>query len=93
MTEKVRLEAIIHGRVQGVGFRYFTRREAQAMDLKGYVKNEWDGTVKAVAEGNRATLRKFLNKLRRGPGTAFVRRVEENWGEATGEFRSFGVRY
>lgn len=93
MTENVRLKATVHGRVQGVGFRYFTLREAEALDLVGYVKNAWDGTVETVAEGDRAALLQFLDKLRRGPRMAFVQTVVEHWSKATGEFRDFDVRY
>jgi len=93
-TEELeRLRAIVYGRVQGVGFRYFTQREASALGLTGYVRNRWDGTVEVVAEGPRQALERLVARLRIGPRSAYVRDVSLEWGEATGEFRYFNVRF
>lgn len=88
-----RLHATVHGHVQGVGFRQSTVSKAQSLGVKGWVRNVWDGTVEAVAEGSRADLNKFLDWLRRGPRAARVERVESDWEKATGEFDSFRVVY
>jgi acylphosphatase len=88
----VRLEATVIGRVQGVGFRYFARREAQALGLDGWVANESNGSVRCVAEGPRDQLEAFLAQLRDGPPGAFVERVVDAWLPATGTLGSFGVR-
>jgi len=93
MPEQARLEAIVHGLVQGVNFRYYTRREASRLNLTGWVKNRWDGTVEVVAEGDRNRLEKFLVWLQRGPDAAVVEKVDVHWTEATGEFNLFEVRY
>ena len=90
---EARLHAIVHGRVQGVNFRYYTQRRARELGLGGYVRNLWDGTVEAVAEGPRAALEELLAFLRVGPRAAFVTQVEATWPAPTGEFRSFEVRY
>jgi acylphosphatase len=90
--EAARLHAVIEGRVQGVNFRYFVQQNAIAMDLKGWVRNRYDGTVEVVAEGPRRDLEKLLTHLRRGPRSAHVTGVSPQWQEATGEFDRFKVR-
>ena len=88
-----RLHAIVHGRVQGVNFRYYTMMTAQQLGLNGWVANRWDGTVETVAEGPRDALTEFLAFLHKGSPSAFVQRVDERWEAATGEFTRFRVRY
>jgi len=87
------LEAVIHGRVQGVGFRYFAQGEAMALGLTGWVANEQDGSVRCVAAGPRVTLEVFAERLRQGPPGASVARVELAWRPAAGQpWDSFRVR-
>lgn len=93
MTETVRLSAVVHGRVQGVNFRYYTRQRATGLGLTGYVRNQWDGTVEVVAEGLRPRLNLLLDWLHRGPSSAYVTQVDAEWLPATGEFAAFGIRY
>jgi acylphosphatase len=93
MGEKVRLRAIVHGRVQGVNFRYYTRQQARQLGVSGYVRNQWDGTVQVVAEGTRQALTRLLNWLHKGPSMATVTEVETQWLPHTGEFQHFEVRY
>jgi acylphosphatase len=90
--ENYRLQAIIEGRVQGVGFRAFVEQTAQAMGLQGWVRNRWDGSVEALAEGPRPTLEQFAQALRNGPRMANVETFIPTWSAATGEFTSFRVR-
>jgi acylphosphatase len=66
------IRVILTGRVQGVGFRYFVYREAQRFRVAGWVRNLYDGGVEVHAEGDPETLRRFLEKIRRGPPMAFV---------------------
>lgn len=87
-----RLDAVIHGRVHGVGFRYFVITRAAALDLAGWVANEPGGTVHCVAEGPRSDLEQLLELLREGPAAASVQRVDASWSEATGEYGSFSIR-
>jgi acylphosphatase len=68
----------VHGRVQGVGFRWFVVRLARACGVTGGVRNEADGSVTAVAEGDAESLAKFLAGLEQGPPAARVERVEES---------------
>ena len=87
-----RLEAVVRGRVQGVGFRYFALREGERLGLTGWVANEYDGSVRCVAEGSPEALDAFLEALREGPPAAIVERVVDRRGPGTGEFSGFGVR-
>jgi len=91
-SETVRLDARITGKVHGVGFRYFARREAHALGLTGWVANLDDGSVRCVAEGPRQALESFAERLRDGPPAAIVDGVSLAWMPATGSFGSFGVR-
>ena len=88
-----RLEALVHGRVQGVNFRFYTQRRAMELGLSGYVRNRWDGTVQVVAEGQRAELEELLAFLRIGPRAALVTEVNTRWPAPTSDFDRFEVRY
>ena len=90
-TEQVRLHASIKGRVQGVGFRAFVIENANALGVTGWARNRWDGSVEVLAESDRETLEKLLLALRRGPRMSNVTKIDQDWGEASGEFRSFIV--
>ena len=86
-----RLTALVNGRVQGVGFRYWVRQEAESLGLVGSVTNLPDGRVEVVAEGARAECESLLAILR-SPGTpGQVSDVEQTWSEATGEPSRFRV--
>jgi acylphosphatase len=74
-----RLHAIVRGRVQGVGFRATTEREARQLGLSGWVRNLGDGSVEVEAQGDQATLEQFLAFLRIGPRGAHVASVNEEW--------------
>ena len=90
MTE--RLDAVVRGYVQGVGFRWFVVRRATQLGLGGWVSNEPDGTVRVVAEGNPAALDELLAALRSGPAGASVEQVDAQRLPATGGLRSFTIR-
>ena len=66
---------VISGRVQGVGFRYFTQDAARREGLHGFVRNNDDGTVEAVAEGDSEALERFERAIRRGPSRSRVEHV------------------
>ena len=88
-----RLVAEVHGHVQGVGFRYFTRGVARRLNLKGFVRNDPDGVVKVVAEGPREALDALLDALRDGPDLAEVDEVSEQWEAPRGRFDAFSIEY
>jgi acylphosphatase len=87
-----RLEATVRGTVQGVGFRWFVVREASGLGLTGWARNEADGSVRVVAEGEAGALSALESCLRAGPPGAKVRDLEAARGPATGDFKSFRIR-
>ncbi|MCD6290418.1 MAG: acylphosphatase [Anaerolineae bacterium] len=91
--EMARLWVEVHGRVQGVGFRYFVQNQARRLGVTGWVRNRPDGSVELEAEGRRADLERFLEVVRRGPSSARVQRVDAVWGPYTGQYDRFEVRF
>ncbi len=77
--EKKAFQAIVSGSVQGVGFRYFTLREALRLKLSGWVRNLPDGTVEVYAEGALPNLNQLLTALKKGPSMALVEQVRVDW--------------
>ena len=73
---------VVHGRVQGVGFRYFVQLKAQQLGLDGYVRNRADGSVEVYASGKAKQLSELQRRLWVGPGMSRVERVEEHEIEA-----------
>jgi acylphosphatase len=89
---KAQLRIVVHGRVQGVGFRFATIHKARGLGLTGCVHNLADGTVEIVAEGERRTLEMLVAWARQGPRAARVSQVEEEWSDYAGKWTDFGVR-
>ena len=87
-----RVHAFISGRVQGVGFRDFTQREAQRRGLTGWVTNLADGRVEAIIEGTTDKVAELLELVKHGPPNARVDKVETDDETPTGEFKVFSVR-
>jgi len=83
---------IVSGRVQGVGFRYTVRNEAQDLGLKGWVRNRPSGDVEIVAEGREEVLKMLVAWAHLGPPAANVSMVHEEWSEFTGQFADFRIR-
>ncbi len=73
----MRLHAVVRGRVQGVGFRWFVRETATALGLAGRVRNRSDGTVEVEAEGDDAAIADLRRELAKGPRGAAVEAVDE----------------
>jgi acylphosphatase len=88
-----RLHAVIRGDVQGVGFRYFVQRKGHQLGLRGWVRNNDDGTVELVAEGSREALDQLRRALDEGPRLARVDRVETRWSDATGDLNAFELAW
>lgn len=89
--DEVRLTAFIEGRVQGVGFRYWTRVQARALGLSGSAANLPDGRVKVIAEGPRSACEALLDWLRGPDAPGYVRSVAPEWGPPDGSV-GFTVR-
>ena len=88
----VRLTAFVRGRVQGVGFRWWTRARALELGLRGSATNLGDGRVEVVAEGPEPAVRALLNLLRGGPAPGRVEFVADRWGPARGLDEGFVER-
>jgi acylphosphatase len=93
MNENVRLTAWVRGRVQCVGFRWWTRAAAlETGGLSGYTANLDDGRVQVVAEGARDQCERLLDRLRHGDTPGHVIGVTEIWGAPRGGYRGFEIR-
>ncbi|MFE4501826.1 acylphosphatase [Rhodococcus sp. NPDC056743] len=92
MSDPVRLTAWVHGFVQGVGFRWWTRARALELGLVGYASNQRDGRVLVVAEGDRESLERLLELLRSGTTPGSVDLVVDSWDAARGDLSGFVER-
>jgi len=88
----VRCTIVFRGRVQGVFFRQTTWECAKGRPVTGWVRNERDGSVLMVAEGTRSEIECVLEDLRQQKAGS-IDSKEVKWGEATGEFAGFEIRY
>ena len=91
--ERRRFRAKVRGRVQAVNFRSSTVRKARQLQIVGYVRNAWDGTVEVVAEGPAGALQRFVSWLHSGPRMARVTDIEVHWQVPRHEFSEFEVRF
>ncbi|MBN6810920.1 acylphosphatase [Kocuria marina] len=91
LNETIALTAVVHGTVQGVGFRYWCWRQAEKLGLVGSATNNPDGTVTVVAEGPRWAVGELLQALisRDTPGAVIT--VDEHFGPPTGAFTDFST--
>jgi acylphosphatase len=88
------IHAIVHGRVQGVSFRYYTQLTAKSLGITGWVRNLPDGTVEVLGEGTANQIQKFTNFLQQGPSGARVDSLLElSENIASGEYQSFQITY
>jgi acylphosphatase len=92
MAER-RARVRIEGRVQGVFFRESTRREAERLGVKGWVRNLDDGDVEALVEGEASGVEQLIQWCHRGPRAARVDRVTVTDEAARGDLHGFGVEY
>ncbi len=83
---------IVKGRVQGVGFRYFTHRIAQELGVRGWVKNLPNGTVEVYAEGDEDPIEQLLTGIKKGPFLGFVEDVEVGEVEPEG-YQGFSIEW
>ncbi|MGQ9543025.1 MAG: acylphosphatase [Candidatus Bathyarchaeia archaeon] len=90
---KVRAHVYVSGKVQGVFFRYETKKLAVRLGVSGWVRNLPDGRVEVVFEGEREAVEDMIEFCKRGPPGADVERVEVLWKPWTGEFKDFKIIY
>jgi acylphosphatase len=82
---------VIHGRVQGVGFRWFVQHAAAREGVTGYVRNLPDGTVESYAEGEAEALTRFERAMRSGPPGARVKNVNVMTEDPSGGYKDFSI--
>jgi acylphosphatase len=87
------MTACFDGHVQGVGFRYTTALLAEELSVRGFVRNEMDGSVTVVAEGPEDILLALVCRLRSSHLGRYIRNESLSWSCPTGEFGDFSVRY
>ncbi len=83
---------VVSGRVQGVGFRFFTERVANELGLRGYVKNLWNGDVEVYAIGEETQLAELKRLLSEGPRMARVQSVAENEAPIDKAYKGFVIK-
>lgn len=81
----------ISGRVQGVGFRHFTRKNAEALGVKGWVKNLSDGRVEAIFQGSEEQIQKLIQRCKKGPVASYVQDIEMEKDSGDEDFEDFTV--
>jgi acylphosphatase len=88
----VRAHIVVEGMVQGVGFRWFTAREANALGLAGFVRNLGNGSVEIETEGERGMVEELIGRLRLGPRASDVQDVHVAWQKPLMERVHFEIR-
>lgn len=83
----------IHGKVQGVGYRFFATRVARRLGLKGSIQNQRDGTVEALVEGDKEKIDEWVEELKEGPRYAEVTQIDQETKEFTGRLGDFDVKF
>jgi acylphosphatase len=91
VSDRVRAEIVVRGRVQGVFFRASAQQEGLRLGLKGEVRNLPDGSVEAIVEGERRAVDDFVAWCKRGPPSAEVEDVHVKLRAPRDEFRTFTV--
>lgn len=91
--ERKRVYLKIFGQVQGVSYRYYTQKKAARLGLKGWVKNEPDGTVTIQAEGTKKDIEKLIQWSYQGPSFAQVEKVDLQWEDYQGNLSEFEIRF
>ncbi len=90
--DEIKKHIVISGRVQGVGFRAFVLRNADELNIKGWVRNTYNDEVEAVLCGNKAAINQMISQLKKGPRWASVEKVSTISNSVEGEFTQFRIR-
>jgi len=93
MNEKASVRIRITGRVQMVGYRFFTQQWAEDLYLDGWVCNNPDGSVFTEVEGKKTTIEKLITELKQGPRIATVDELDVKWGPFMNRFRGFRIKH
>ena len=94
MTSSIKqFHAVIQGRVQGVGYRFFARNQANKLGICGWVKNLPDDDVEVLAQGTEDVLKQFLIQLGKGPEMSFVQNVDVDWETPERIYTAFDIHF
>ena len=82
-------QIVVHGRVQGVGFRYAARKQARSLGLKGWIENQSDGSVRTLVQGTQEACNSYIQWCRSGTAYSWVEQIgiEEKPASALSHFR------
>ncbi len=86
-----RVEVVFRGNVQGVGFRFTVMQLAENFSVTGIVRNEWDGSVSLVAEGEHSELCRFLSAVQSSRLSRYIHDSQVQWSSASGQYESFRI--
>jgi acylphosphatase len=92
IMDTIQKSLMLSGRVQGVGFRYFTVQNAEKLKIKGWVRNRRDGKVEALLQGSPDNVEEMIARMKHGPSAARVDDVDISEAPADEEFKGFEVR-
>lgn len=85
------IRILIHGLVQGVFFRHSAKQKAHELGITGWIRNNPDGSVEVLAQGNKKQLQEFIKWCKIGPVAANVEKVEVEWKEVTDKNSDFSI--
>ena len=88
----ITIKGYVEGRVQGVGFRYFVKNNANQLNVTGYAKNLPDTRVEFVLQGEQAAITSLLQKINRGPSNSSVKSLESQLQDTDEHYRNFSIR-
>jgi acylphosphatase len=92
MSVQKRINLVITGKVQGVGYRYYVKLKAQSLAIKGYVRNQLDGSVFVTAQGETTAVENFVKWCHIGSPAAFVRGMKKTPGSVE-DLSEFSILY
>ena len=94
MSENIKTyEILVSGRVQGVGFRYFSQSRASKYNIKGFARNTYASKVEIVCQGEEEELEKFIDEVRKGPAFSVVSDIEIEEIKKPQKYDSFDIKF
>lgn len=94
MNSKVKtFKVLLSGRVQGVGYRYFTESRAAKYNIKGYVRNTLDNKVEIICQGEKEDLERFIEEVKKGPSLAVVTDVKVEEIQNSPAYHDFEIKF
>jgi acylphosphatase len=88
-----RVNILITGRVQGVGFRFYVKEKAIRLGITGFVRNLEEDKVEVIAEGPEELLHELVKLCRIGPSLAYISNFDVKYGGFTGEYKKFSAKF